>query len=896
MLDFVKWLIFGLLLGWISLPLTWRLFKKLPSRGSYLAKPVGLLSWGFLFWLLVSIGIFRNNLSSQVTALLIIATLNGLVLHKIGWEPFNTWLKENRKFLIVTELIFLVFFGLWAIIRAANPDIIHTEKFMEMAFINGILRSETFPPMDPWLSGYGISYYYFGYVLSAMLIRITNVASSVGYNLISAFWFGLSAIAVYGILSDLIILKKESKCDTEKLKNLSKKIQWIALIAPIMLLFVSNWFGVLDVAHSRGIAWNNANGELVQSDFWTGLNISELNNPPREISWVPNRGGWSWWQASRVLKDTSLSGNSIEVIDEFPQFTFLLSDIHPHMLSMPFVLLAIAQALNAIKGGWSANSESVTLFRHYNPLVTFFAVISLGGIAFMNTWDFPFYLVLMAAALVFRRYRQLGWDVKRIYEFLAIVIVGGLLSIVLYLPFYLSFASQAGGILPSLAFFTPGKSFWIMFGPFLIPITAFLLVEFVRKKAYKQIAIPLFITLALFFLLFLMSWGIGFVLAHSETSSGFLLGLQGAMSTKQLLSESILHRLKAPGTAITLFMIFVLSLSLLLNKKDKMNKQVNKMPPVHKQALQNSHFIFVLFLIILGALLTLAPEFVYLRDNFSWRMNTIFKFYFQAWIVWSLSASYAIAVLINRVKKGKLLNVLFSGLISILGIVTFAISLNDRKPFFDTVNPTKFGVLKADWLVLIVAISFLIWIVWHLARRQYSAALTVIGVMAIFGGLIYPVLEIWNKTEGFQPHLGFTLDGKRVFRESYPDAMLAAEWLETAPVGVMAEAVADQGGSYTSYNLISTFSGMPSVLGWVGHEHQWRGGGVEVGTRQLDLKELYSTRKVERVKEIIAQYHIRYIVFGNYERDTYRTTDELFAQFFEPVFSSDSLTIYEVKP
>ena len=107
-------------------------------------------------------------------------------------------------------------------------------------------------------------------------------------------------------------------------------------------------------------------------------------------------------------------------------------------------------------------------------------------------------------------------------------------------------------------------------------------------------------------------------------------------------------------------------------------------------------------------------------------MNTIFKFYFQV-IVWSLSASYAIAVLINRVKKGKLLNVLFSGLISILGIVTFAISLNDRKPFFDTVNPTKFGVLKADWLVLIIVILFVIWFVWHLAKKQYSAAFAVIG-------------------------------------------------------------------------------------------------------------------------------------------------------------------------
>ena len=143
--------------------------------------------------------------------------------------------------------------------------------------------------------------------------------------------------------------------------------------------------------------------------------------------------------------------------------------------------------------------------------------------------------------------------------------------------------------------------------------------------------------------------------------------------------------------------------------------------------------------------------------------------------------------------------------------------------------------------------------------------------------------------------MGFSLDGKRVFRQSYPDAMLAAEWLESAPTGVMAEAVAEQGGSYTTYNLISTFSGMPSILGWVGHEHQWRGGGQEVGSRQQDLRDLYSTKNSERIYEIIRQYYIRYIVFGNYERDVYRVTDPLIKQLFEPVFETETLTIYEVR-
>ena len=67
-----------------------------------------------------------------------------------------------------------------------------------MAFINGILRSPSFPPLDPWLSGFAISYYYFGYVMSAMLIRLSGVSAAIGYNLVSGSWFALTAAAVLG--------------------------------------------------------------------------------------------------------------------------------------------------------------------------------------------------------------------------------------------------------------------------------------------------------------------------------------------------------------------------------------------------------------------------------------------------------------------------------------------------------------------------------------------------------------------------------------------------------------------------------------------------------------------------------------------------------------------------
>ena len=79
---------------------------------------------------------------------------------------------------------------------------------MELAFINAILHSPTFPPHDPWLSGYAISYYYFGYVMVAMLCRITATASGIGFNLAISSWFALTALGAYGILFNLLSSRK----------------------------------------------------------------------------------------------------------------------------------------------------------------------------------------------------------------------------------------------------------------------------------------------------------------------------------------------------------------------------------------------------------------------------------------------------------------------------------------------------------------------------------------------------------------------------------------------------------------------------------------------------------------------------------------------------------------
>ena len=877
MIDFLKWFVLLEVLGWISLPVTWSLFQKLRSRGIYLSKAVGLLIWGFVFWWLTSIGLLKNDLAGDITILVFLLLLNLFAAWKIGFQTLKEWVSENRKIIISTEVVFFAAFAFWTVVRAANPDIINTEKFMEMGFINAILKSPTIPPQDPWLSGYPISYYYFGYLISAMLIRVSGVISSVGYNLVSASWFGLTALGAYGIAWDLLAKKhKNGQVDGE----ISNRTYTLALLAPLMILVVSNWFGVLDILHARG---------LVSTEFWQNLQIPALTSQPLSLSWYPNRGGWSWWQASRVVQDFRLDSSMIEIIDEFPFFTYLLADIHPHLLGMPFVLLAIAQALNAFQGGWEGR---VSVFGRTIPVNwknALMAIVTLGGIAFLNTWDFPFYLLLIAVAFVWRQVSLSGWNGQRFWQLIAFCLVGGVLSILVYLPFYLSFSSQAGGLLPSLAFFTRGSYLWIMFGPLLIPIFVWLIYRQIRARRIPSLQAFL-LTILLFVLLFAAGWGLGWLAGRFESLDPLLNSLQGAVDNSSLLMESIVERLKHPGTFLTLFLLVLLSIDYFVQKVKNppttiaTSEAVSENQPKFKTGTNG----FVLMLVLLGAFLVIVPEFVYLRDQFGTRMNTIFKFYFQAWILWSLAGAYFTARLLQAEKPQT--NRLFSLLIITVGLLLFGFSLTQQG---ETLQP-GFGSNWLDYLFLSIPVLFFVWIIISLIKKKSAATLSVICLVGLAAGLIYPTIELWNKTEGFQPRDGYSLDGKQDFNLYSPNEMAAAAWLADAPMGVMAEAVSETGGSYTTYNIISTFSGMPTILGWIGHEAQWRGGYEEIGSRQSDLRVLYSTSDWSQAESLIDLYNIRYIVVGELERQTYQVDETKFEENMNKVFDTATVDIYEV--
>ena len=906
------WYLLISLVGWLTFPLAYRLLPNLPDRGYAFSRILGLLLWGFFFWLLASLGVLYNDSGSILFALALIVLLSLWAIRNLNRSEIKAWWDSQRGMVFTVEILFLIAFIVMAFIRAANPEIEGTEKPMELAFINAILGSPTFPPHDPWLSGYAISYYYFGYVLVAMMAKLTGVPGNFAFNLGIAMVFALSAVGSYGVVYNL--LKRRTQ-------EASSNAKAYAMLGPLFVLIVSNLEGFLHSLHSRGLFWTrNAVGELTSS-FWSWIDIKDLNLPPMEpLTWIPAKHWW-WWRASRVLQDYNYLDHPLEIIDEFPFFSFLLGDLHPHVIAIPFAFLVIALALNIfysstdqhpgalrihinqrtlawilvivlfvslallIYGLLVLSIGSVTIglmglvftiagFWYLSPNIAqnglrifvmgdldsirfdsgleinwptlLLAGIIVGGMAFLNIWDIMVAVALVAGAYALGRiYKDRAPTITHfVKDFILMSLVLGILSIILYLPFFLGFSSQAGGPLPNLIFPTRGAHLWVMFAPLFLPIFVYLFYLWRKKTNASQLKKSILISTSFILALWVISFILGFIIVNLPEIGGievgnFYLNFLGAPDSASLFSEAILRRFTSPGGWITLVLLLIATIGLLLRLLTR-NSEANNHHPASNGSPFPKADSFVLLLILVGTVLLLGVEFIYLRDQFGWRMNTIFKFYYEVWLLLSIAAAYGVAVLLQK--------------------------------------------LHTPWSII------------------FRLGVVCILVMSIF----YPVMSLWNKTYGFQPANGWTLDGTAFLDSRSPEEMQAIKWLQSAPPGVLAEAVSPTGGSYQwppGYARVSTLSGMPAVLGWMGHESQWRGGDEEMGSRQPDIERLYCSRNFDEVSEILERYNIRYVYVGPLELSTYRPNEGAcptgiieakFETALELAFRNGQVRIYEV--
>ncbi|MBI3970494.1 MAG: hypothetical protein HY332_04320 [Chloroflexi bacterium] len=866
-----------------ALPLSLTLFRPLADRGYGLSKAFGLLLFSYLVWLLAVTRLLDNGPIAHGVALCLVLGGSVLVWRRSGDTLRALWQRRRRLFLFEEALFLAAFLGfLW--IRSYNADIAGTEKFMDFAFMNAVTRSTSFPPFDPWLApsppvpNPTINYYHFGYIVQGLLFQLTRVPPAVGFNLALGLLFAAAAAGAfslgYSLARDLsgeltvggrmtaaalpsprrpIAPSPRRPIASSRPRALapswSLKVAWpyaaAGILAAYMLLVAGNLWTALRRFDGSGM-W--------QKDFWQGIG----------------------WNATRVLVIKEGDKDLDYTINEFPAFSFLLGDMHPHVLALPFVLVAIGVAYTWLMrpprlylwvfGGGQGPGVSLRGAAELLP-----GALVLGSLYFLNSWDFPAYFVLAQAAALAgawwwkrqeaRGKRQAsgdeddgeaaeqagGFSWERAGVVLALIAV---VCVALFLPFHLTFKLPVvadGGSRVPLGLVTQRS----------------LLGQFLQFWGAQLLLLAPAIAVALG----------GVPLARRSLAGSFARARALAVVAREVPGWE--PALLIGGVALLMlvaerFGAGVLVLTLLLAAGAALAARRALEPGAGGRPLA-----FAFGVLGLAFLLLAACEVVYIRDFYGGalrRMNTVFKFYYQAWLLMAVGGSAAAFWLARR------------------------LWLRRNEP---------------------------------LGRAQLWAFGG--SVLLLFGAsLHFPYKATLLRTNTFQN--ASTLDGMDWMRRFHPDDHAAAQWLRehatgrtvapndnaaraplrgpattgrtTAPVIVEAT-----GGAYSEYARIATQTGFPTILGWDQHERLWRGAGInaEVEARKNEVDAIYTAATPAQVQSLLEKYNVSYLVLGYLEQQEYggpspegqrqfaaRIDALASAAGWDPVFRQGQTTIYKV--
>lgn len=157
---------------------------------------------------------------------------------------------------------------------------------------------------------------------------------------------------------------------------------------------------------------------------------------------------------------------------------------------------------------------------------------------------------------------------------------------------------------------------------------------------------------------------------------------------------------------------------------------------------------------------------------------------------------------------------------------------------------------------------------------------------------IYPYFSVKSYFNSLKTYQG--IYGLNWLKEKYPGDYAAVNWLNQNVRGqsVILEATGD---SYTDYERISTFTGMPTVAGWIVHEWLWRGSYEIIAQRAAEVKTIFEATDINQAKVLIDKYNIKYIIVGKLEREKYQNLNiSLISALGKPVFTQDDTVIYRI--
>ena len=456
---------------------------------------------------------------------------------------------------------------------------------MDFSYLNAVLKSRTFPPYDPWFSGGYINYYYYGFVLIGMPIKLLGINPVVAYNLVLPTLFSLLALGGYTVAHTLV---SSAKAIIPWRPRPNARLAGI--LAALLLVVFGNlgtarmfYDGFKAIGQDASQPPANFIGGAAQAARGMFEYLTFQDTLPYPLD------QWYWNPSRAITPGEGEAGP----ITEFPFFTFLYADLHAHMVSRPLTLLSLAWGL-----AWLRSTSSKKRRRFDWVLAMGVGALTLGALPPTNTWDFPVYWVLGAAAVFFA-----PWFSERPRTgtriFMAALSALALLFAARYTYYPYHYWYGQGYLSADLwqGARTPLIDYMTVHGAFLFLIFAWLAWE--AREWMADTPLSRLARLRPYF---------------GAIASGVLILVAG---TAWMVGAGI-------ESALLIVPLGLISTLLLIRPGLPLGKRV------------------ALAFTISALALTLLVEFVVLRGDIS-RMNTVFKFYLMVWELLALVAGAAVA-------------------------------------------------------------------------------------------------------------------------------------------------------------------------------------------------------------------------------------------------------------
>ena len=884
-LGVVIWYASLFVFGAIAFPLVFAIFPNMADGGYGVSKLAGLLIVAWFSWAVSSLKIPIWTQGGILLSLAVLALLSAALLR----IRFIEFVRDNWKRLAWIELLSMVVFLMMIAVRLTNPDLWHPfkggEKPMDFAYLNGVLRSTTFPPIDPWFSGGFINYYYFGYVLLGAPTLLLGVVPSFAYNLMIPTIFSLTGLGAFSAAFNIMSRWRQSRGDhlPSKLRRGSLGNPWVAGIAALVLCVV---LGNLDTARvfGNGLAalggYRTPQGlhqylideyesEIdarasaeIRADLarraselhpWDSLRY-EAHNSASLIAGLLRGAGrvlqgeqlsigsdrW-YWGPSRILAETpGVRGNAIT---EMPYFTFLYGDLHAHMISMPLILLTVLILFNEVaQAGYDQR-------RRIERLAAIALVaLTVGAIRATNTWDWPSMTLFSIVALVYAwwiRWQSTFRPIRdsRFY----LVLFGALLLAFGIASVFANSAPLPLGPDPALTG-GPFSALRIALAAVAGVLILWLIMRhlLVRESALEiAFSVGGFVLLNLAFALPYTSWyaatynsiqlwegGKTPLWAYFDIHGLFLFLIVSLLlwETANWLRSTRVKALLEHRQAANRATVIVTAITLLAIVLTIAGYQVALvvLPLVCWIGLlffrpgQSRFMRYTLVLIGLALSMTLGVEIIVIGGDIG-RQNTVFKFYIQVWL-----------------------------LLSVAGGVAYAVLWQASQGF---------------------------------SRRLKVLWFTPCVVLFVMAGL-FPIMATRARSfDRMAPDLPLTLDGMDYMTRSFhvetaPDRGIAREidlnvdyqlirWMQENVEGSPVILEGRQPASEYRWNgRFSIMTGLPSVLGWNFHQRQQRTFfpmNEWIFQRERNIQQFYATDSIDVAVDIIHHFQVKYIIRSGLE-------------------------------